>query len=112
MSGRMERERKTVSRMVAIYCRKVHKGDNEELCQSCMKLHEYAMKRLAACPFQEGKTTCGKCHVHCYSGEMKERIRQVMRVSGPLMMWRHPFLAFMHFMDGLRKKASSKRRSL
>jgi hypothetical protein len=35
---------------------------------------------------------------------MREKIRDVMRYSGPRMIWHHPFLAIGHIFDGLRKK--------
>ena len=31
---------------------------------------------------------------------MRERVREVMRYSGPRMLWRHPVLAAAHLMDG------------
>jgi hypothetical protein len=33
---------------------------------------------------------------------MRERVRTVMRYAGPRMMWRHPFLALAHLVDGRR----------
>jgi hypothetical protein len=35
---------------------------------------------------------------------MRERIRNVMRYSGPRMVYRHPVLALFHMVDGRRKK--------
>jgi len=61
------------------------------------------MRRLDQCPFQEAKTTCVKCPVHCYKPAMRERIRVVMRYAGPRMLWQHPVLAFYHLFDGLRQ---------
>jgi hypothetical protein len=62
----------------------------------------YALNRLRHCPFQESKTTCGKCPVHCYSPRQQARIRVVMRYSGPKMLLSHPILAVLHLLDGLR----------
>lgn len=42
------------------------------------------------------KTTCKKCPVHCYSPDMREKIRAVMRYSGPRMIFLHPFAAIRH----------------
>ena len=39
-----------------------------------------------------------KCPVHCYRPEMKERIRMVMRWSGPRMIIYHPIAAIKHLM--------------
>jgi hypothetical protein len=38
----------------------------------------------------------------CYTPDMRERIRAVMRFSGPRMLLHHPWLALMHLVDGLR----------
>lgn len=91
---RIEREQKTVAQMIRIYCR--HREGNRELCADCAALLEYAGKRLANCPFGENKTSCRKCTVHCYRQDMKERIRLVMRYSGPRMIFYHPAAAILH----------------
>jgi len=90
--------------MINIYCRASH-GSHGKLCPDCEELLAYANKRLEKCPFQEGKTTCGKCRIHCYRPSEREKIKEVMRYAGPRMMTRHPVSALHHFIDGLRKKA-------
>jgi hypothetical protein len=105
---RINRECKTVAVMIALYCRKHHGGN--ELCSECKKLLEYAEGRLANCPFQDAKTTCTKCPVHCYKPTMREKIRTVMRYSGPRMIYRHPALAIFHLLDGRRKEPGTKQR--
>jgi hypothetical protein len=100
---RMVREAKTIAAMIHIYCARQH-GCTERLCPECSDLQEYAIARLDRCPFQEEKPTCAKCPVHCYKPEMRQRIREVMKFSGPRMLLRHPYLAFMHLVvDGRRK---------
>lgn len=100
---RIQRERKTVATMIRLYCRGQHDGGNE-LCPDCAELHDYAMERLQKCIFQEGKTTCAKCPVHCYRPAMREEIRAVMRYAGPRMTWRHPLMALWHLLDGRRQE--------
>ncbi len=100
---RLKRELRTIGLMIAIFCRD-HHHTTGELCPECRELLTYAQLRLQHCPFQEGKTTCGKCAVHCYKQAMRARIRAVMRYAGPRMAWDHPLLAFGHMIDGLRKK--------
>lgn len=104
---RMARESKTVEAMIRLYCREQH-GTAEELCAECSELLEYARARLEKCPFQEGKTTCAKCPVHCYKPAMREKIRVVMRYAGPRMLSRHPVLTLWHLLDGLRQEPSSR----
>lgn len=102
-NSRMQREKKTVRVTIKMYCNGCH-DTGKELCGECKELLEYALSRLDKCPFQKGKTTCAKCPIHCYKPEMREKIRNVMRYSGPRMFSKHPILALFHFMDGTRKK--------
>ena len=62
--SRIEKEKRVVSVMVRLYCRK--KEGNSELCDSCRQLLAYAESRLEHCPFGERKTSCRRCTVHCY----------------------------------------------
>lgn len=101
---RMRREAATVSAMVDICCSELHGTRRGELCAACTELLEYSLLRLAKCPFQEGKTSCGNCRVHCYRPDMRERAREVMRTAGPRMPLRHPVMTLRHFLDGLRKE--------
>lgn len=107
---RIQREARTVSAMIDIACSQLHQTPRGELCAECADLLEYSWRRLSACPFQEGKTSCAKCPVHCYIPAMRERVRQVMRTAGPLMPTRHPLLALWHVVDGWRKTPVKKKR--
>ena len=108
---RIEREKRTVSAMIELYCADqhaaAHADQHGELCPACAELRAYAMQRLDRCPFQEQKTTCANCAVHCYRPDRKEQIRVVMRYAGPRMLRRHPILAVRHLLDG-RKTAAPK----
>ncbi len=99
---RMERERKTIEAMIRLHCRNSHVS-KRNLCRECSELAEYARTRIGSCPFQEEKTTCAKCPVHCFKPTMREKVRAVMRYAGPRMLYRHPVLAILHFADGFRK---------
>lgn len=99
--SRMDRERRTVESMIGIYCHGQH-GSSNGLCEACEALQDYARQRLEKCPFQEGKTTCAKCPVHCYKADMREQIRAVMRYAGPRMVYRHPVMTLQHMIDGRR----------
>lgn len=107
--GRMTREARTMEVMVEMYCHDLH-GAQKGLCEGCRELVEYAHGRLEKCPYQEEKTTCAKCPVHCYRPAIRERMRAVMRHAGPRMLWRHPILTIMHLLDGLRKEPVRSRR--
>ncbi|NLE05371.1 MAG: nitrous oxide-stimulated promoter family protein [Crenarchaeota archaeon] len=99
---RIEREKKTIEHMVNLYCKKQHKTKNT-LCSDCKEFLDYAKMRLDKCPFQENKSTCGKCLIHCYNPEMKEKAKKIMRYSGPRLMLYHPILALHHVWDGRKK---------
>ena len=116
MHPRMKREQKTVEYMIGIYCRDHHHTAGKhpirrnKLCDECRKLAGYARFRLKNCPFQENKTTCGNCPIHCYKPKMREKVRDVMRYAGPRMIWNYPLLAIGHMIDGLRKEPGPKKK--
>ncbi len=105
--------------MVALYCRDRHQSDSQSgsqrssdtagrpesgtPCAECTDFLAYAARRLQKCPYGEDKPTCANCPIHCYKREPREFARTVMRYSGPRMMWRHPWLALMHLVDGRRR---------
>lgn len=98
-----EREKAMVSEMIALYCRKQH-GMKKELCADCAALDAYARQRSDKCPFMETKTFCSNCKVHCYKPDMREKIRQVMRFSGPRMLFHHPVAAVRHVVETKKEK--------
>ena len=104
IQSKREREKETVSLMIAIYCRKKHGG--KTLCPDCAALDSYARKRSDKCPFMETKTFCSNCKVHCYKPDMREKIREVMRFSGPRMLFYHPIMAIRHVIE--TKKAQKR----
>ena len=87
--------------MFALYCTQQHASIDAEhsLCHICRELEDYAFARLTNCPFGADKPACSECLVHCYKPVMREKIREVMRYSGPRMLFKHPFLALMHLLD-------------
>ena len=101
-SDRINREKKTIRRMIGIHCRGHHKAEGH-LCAECRQLLEYAMSRIDRCPYGHDKPTCAKCPIHCYKPAMREKIRQVMRYAGPRMLFFHPLLTLLHFSDELRR---------
>ena len=98
---RLEREATTINAMIKLYCADLHKSP-ERLCDECASLRDYALLRVEKCRFGAEKPACAKCTVHCYKRDMRERVRAVMRYSGPRMLLRHPLLAIYHLMDSAR----------
>ena len=72
-------------------CQVGHGGPG--VCGDCRELLEYSLARLEHCKFGNAKTKCHKCPVHCYRPDMREKIRTVMRFSGPRMLLYHPLEA-------------------
>lgn len=102
-ASRLKREKQTVRTMIRLYCSRNHTSAGG-VCSECEELLEYASRRLDRCPFMNQKPACSNCRVHCYEPAKREQMRQVMRFSGPRMLWRHPILAVRHLIDA-RKKA-------
>ena len=92
IQGKREREKRTVALMIRLYC------------PECEALSQYAMQRSDKCPFMETKTFCSNCRVHCYKPEMREKIREVMRFSGPRMILHHPVMAVRHVIESKKEK--------
>jgi hypothetical protein len=103
----LERERRTVSAMLRLYCAAHH---GRPLCPDCGALEAYAHDRIARCRFARAKPVCSLCPVPCYRSAEREGIRAVMRWAGPRMLVRHPALALRHLLHrarGLRGRPSS-----
>ena len=103
LTEKREREKTTVTLMIELYCIKKH-GTRKALCPDCETLRDYAMQRSDKCPFMETKTFCSNCPVHCYKPEMREKIREVMRFSGPRMIFHHPIMAIYHLIESKKEK--------
>ena len=71
MGTRLDREKQTIKKMIALYQRQSPQALAEP--EHYQALYDYAMKRL----------------------EMK----QIMRWAGPKMLWRHPVLTIRHLID-------------
>jgi len=102
-----EKEKQVVSEMIRLYCRKHHSKSG--LCNDCRELMEYACRQSDRCPFMENKTFCSNCKVHCYRADMREKIRIVMRYSGPRMIFYHPIMAIKHVIYSQIEKRKIKR---
>ncbi len=116
VDAKREWEKNIVSLMISLYCRKKHGGkkcggflkghraDTSVLCAECAELDRYARQQIDRCPFMETKTFCSNCKVHCYRPEMREKIREVMKFSGPRMLFHHPIMAIRHVLTSKRER--------
>lgn len=94
ITKKVAREKAAISFMIHTYCK--HHHGQAPLCPECQELLDYAYQRIEGCPFKKTKTFCSACKVHCYQKDMREKIRIVMRFSGPHMLFHHPLMALHH----------------
>lgn len=94
----------TVEKMVHIYCASKHGSPKGELCNACKEMNDYARLRLTKCPFGDEKGACADCKIHCYSPQMREYMRSIMRYSGPRMLIYHPVDFIIHIFKDRKKK--------
>jgi hypothetical protein len=99
--NRLDRELMTIRMMIELYCRKKH-HPKTGLCQDCAEMLEYSAERLSRCHFGSSKPACSKCTVHCYQWEYRDRIKVIMRFSGPRMLINHPGFLVSHYLDFFR----------
>ncbi len=111
-----EKEKKLIPIMIAMYCKGNHKKirkenglNRKELCPECEALKEYALFRLEKCPFKKNKGFCSYCKIHCYKPEYKEQIKNVMKYSGPRMLFNHPIFACSHVVGVIKHKKQVKK---
>jgi len=93
--GNIEQEKLTVQKMINLYCRRKHR--TAQLCEECSLLMKCAIERLSKCPFGDDKGKCANCSIHCYKPDLRQKIKAVMRFSGPRMFLYHPIDLIRHF---------------
>lgn len=99
------KEKKVITLMISLYCKKRH-NTNDGLCSECADLLDYSYERIDKCPFIENKSFCSQCKIKCYKPEKSDKIRQVMRFSGPRMLFHHPILAVEHLYYTIKGKTA------
>jgi|GEM_PF-339316 hypothetical protein len=107
ISKKIALEQDVVETMIRLYCSRNHSVN--ALCEQCCDLLSYAHQRLEHCPYESDKPFCSSCTIHCYASHYKESIRQVMRYSGPRVLFYHPIVALKHSFTSLILFAKSKR---
>ncbi|WML32283.1 nitrous oxide-stimulated promoter family protein [Neobacillus sp. OS1-32] len=94
---KIQKEKEVVRQMIEIYCHRKHHRDS--LCKECQDLKNYALLRLSFCRFGEDKTACSNCKIHCYKPKYREKMKAVMRYSGPWMLLYHPIYSIKHLLN-------------
>lgn len=106
---KQEKEIQVVTLMIEKYCRKKHKTKGHELCKDCAELLDYVKLRRGKCPFGDNKPFCSNCRIHCYQQEMRDKIKEVMRFSGPRMITSHPILTVSHVIQTQKQRKKLKK---
>ena len=97
--NRIEWEKRTVRKMITLYCR--HHLKQDPMPEEYAQLVDYACERLDHCKYGDNKNLCKNCAIHCYAPEKRQQIREVMRWVGPRMMFYDPKEALIHMLNGL-----------
>ena len=108
IAKKRQREKEVVSLMIDLYCHGNHHTKGE-VCSACQALKNYACDRSDHCPFMASKTFCSNCRVHCYSPQMREEIKKVMRYAGPRMIYHHPIMAIRHLLESKKEQSKLKK---
>ena len=104
-----EKESNTVDYMIWYYCHKKHHSKKGDYCPSCKELMDYCHFRLIKCLWGEKKPFCANCKIHCYDAMHREKIREVMRFSGPRMFLHRPIMALSHCIQTIKEKKKLER---
>jgi len=100
LSKHQKKDIRLIGKFVEVYCAGKH-GSSErspfvlpgglgkrELCCECAAFMEYAVSKRIKCPLEAEKPSCKHCRIHCYAGEQREKVREIMGYSGRRLMMR------------------------
>ena len=107
MDKKLIEEYKIVCEMIDLYHRKNDKFSDSEIGE----LKAYVKKKLSSCPHGPDKPFCSYCKIHCYEPKMRDKIREIMRFSGPRFIFYRPGKTIKHLLHKssfIRKFASKK----
>ena len=102
MASKVDEDIKVLRQFIQIYCDTKHKDrakTNEDdiiLCEECHDTLRYSSLRREYCP-QNPKPTCKNCEIHCYKPEYRQRIKDIMRHSGMILIKRGRFDLIFHY---------------
>ena len=93
MVSKVDEDIRVLREFIQIYCDTKHKDrlktreNNTNLCSECHDTLNYSSLRREYCPL-DPKPMCKNCEIHCYKPEYRQRIKEIMRHSG-IMLIRH-----------------------
>ncbi len=105
-----EKKIKLVTKMIGMYCKKHHVQEMKgQLCDDCGALLDYTSTRTRKCRNLENGTFCAHCTTPCYAPDKRGKMRQVMKFSGPRLIFYHPVWVMKHILEDRRNKRGKKR---
>jgi hypothetical protein len=106
LTPKERRDLRILGEFIALFCRGKHRGAERTpfalddvdprtifkrrlpmLCAGCAALLSHGIVKRLRCPL-DSKPMCKDCACQCYAAGYQERIREVMRHSGPRMILR------------------------
>lgn len=107
---RRERKHEIAEKMIMTYCHgQNHERNHEDLCDDCRELRDYSLARTERCPHVSKTLFCVNCPTPCYKPDMKERMRLMMKYSGPRFFFRHPIIVLDHVLYDFKTRKKEKR---
>ena len=115
LSRKEKKDIRILIRFVHIFCLEKHRGNSKQpfsppleevdphidgrvwLCESCSELLAYGIRKRFRCPHNP-KPMCKKCEAQCYSRDYRERVREVMKFSGPYLIKRGRLDLLYHYL--------------
>jgi len=99
MTKRLKIEKKVFEKMVLIYCKNNHQ--KKPPCDNCKEILKYGLGKIENCYYGENKPFCSKCKIHCYKDDMKKKVKEIMRYSGPRIFFYHPLISLKHLISSI-----------
>ena len=94
---RRYKKHEIMEQMSDIYCKgHKHPLDDNGKCADCDLVLRYSLSRTKRCPYIEETLFCSNCPTPCYRPDMKEKVREMMKYSGPRLFFKRPITVIRH----------------
>lgn len=100
LTRKERKDLKVLALFTSVYCAAHHQAERAPIeslpsaldhlrrylcCSECRDFLLYAIDRRLNCPLEE-QPNCKHCHLHCYRKGHREKVREIMRFSGPALI--------------------------
>lgn len=112
LTAKERKDLKVLALFTSVYCQAQHASNLAPLhglpsqlhvlqryqcCKECADFLYYAIERRLRCPV-DPKPSCKHCQVHCYRAGHQEKVREIMRYSGPALIKRGRLDLLWHYL--------------